>query len=154
MEKNMQRRVGMVDLDTGELLEEGVPVWVGIKVKSLYERWVAMNQHFLEEFAARKDVRGEVFRVFIYLNARLDFHNLIQVSQIEIADALGMQKQSVNRAIRKLEELGIILRGPKVGKSSSWRLNPHAGWKGKVRDLRPALERHLRRVEQTAEKQE
>jgi hypothetical protein len=41
--------------------------------------------------------------------------------------------------MRKLEELGIILRGQKVGKGHAWRLNPNAGWKGKLKELRPAL---------------
>jgi hypothetical protein len=57
-----------------------------------------------------------------------------------------MQKQNVNRAIKKLEALGIILRGPKVGRSSSWRLNPNAGWKGKVTHLRQAQRHHLELV--------
>jgi CTP-dependent riboflavin kinase len=94
---------------------------------------------FLEEFAAREDVHGETFRVFIYLNARLDFDNLINVPQSEIAKALDMKQPNVSRAIKKLEELGIIIRGEKIGKISAWRLNPNAGWKGKAKDLQPAL---------------
>ena len=66
------RRLGMVDLDTGEMLNEGVPVWVGVKARSPYgRRWMAMNQDFLLEFAARDDVHGEVLKVFVYLNGRL-----------------------------------------------------------------------------------
>ena len=83
-----------------------------------------VNQQFLEEFASRKDVTGEVLRVFLYLNARLDFENIIQVPQTEIAERLGLQPQNVHRAIKQLEALGVIIRGPKVGRSSSWRLNP------------------------------
>ena len=60
---------------------------------------------------------------------------------MEIADALKMKRQSVHRAIKQLEDLGVILRGPKAGRSSSWKLNPNAGWKGKVRNLGPALDR-------------
>ena len=90
-----------------------------------------VNQDFLQEFAARRDVGAEVLRVFLYLNARLDFENIIQVPQLEIAEKLGIKRQNVYRATRQLEDLGIILRGPKVGRSSSWRLNPNAGWKGK-----------------------
>ena len=102
-----------------------------------------VNQQFLEEFASRKDVTGEVLRVFLYLNARLDFENIIQVPQTEIAERLGLQPQNVHRSIKRLEELGIIIRGPKVGRSSSWRLNPQAGWKGKVVDLREAQRQQL-----------
>ncbi len=136
----MQRQLGVIDLQTGEVLT-GVPVWFGVKVQSPYgRRWVGMNQHFLEEFAAREDVHGETFRVFIYLNAILDFDKVICVRQKDIAQALKMQQPNVSRAIKKLEELGIILRSAKVGKISAWRLNPNAGWKGKVKDLRPALD--------------
>ena len=136
----MRKQIGMIDLDTGQLMD-GVPVWFGVKERSPYgRRWVGMNQNFLEEFAAREDVHGETFRVFIYLNARLDFDNLISVPQKEIAAALKMRQSNVSRAIKKLEELGVIIRGPKVGKISAWRLNPNAGWKGKVKDLRPALQ--------------
>ena len=86
-----------------------------------------MNQNFLREFAARKDIGLEAYRVFLYLDARLSSRKLIQVPQTEIEEDLHMHKQSVNRAIRKLKELGIIIRGPKVGRISSWRLNPNAG---------------------------
>ena len=108
-----------------------------------------INQHFLEEFAARRDIGNEVLRVFLYLNARLDFENIIQVQQTEIAERLGMQPPNVHRAIKKLEELGVILRGPKVGRSSSWRLNPNAGRKGKVTNLRQAQRHHLELVKPT-----
>ena len=105
-----------------------------------------VNQDFLREFSARRDVTGEVLRVFLYLNSRLDFENVIQVPQVEIAEELGMHKQHVNRAVSRLEELGIILRGPKVGRSSSWRMNPMAGWKGKIVNLRSAQRSHLELV--------
>jgi DNA-binding IclR family transcriptional regulator len=91
-------------------------------------------------------VGAEVLRVFLYLNARLDFENIIQVPQLEIAEKLGIKRQNVYRATRQLEDLGIILRGPKVGRSSSWRLNPNAGWKGKVTHLRQAQRHHLELV--------
>jgi hypothetical protein len=95
------RRVGMVDLDTGEVLS-GVPVWVGAKARSPYgDRWIAVSQDFLEELAARRDVHGETLRVFVFLNARLDFNNLIQVPMIEIAERLGMKPPNVRRAMKK-----------------------------------------------------
>lgn len=104
---------------------------------------VQMNQDFLKEFSARRDIGLEVYRVFTYLNARLDFENVIQIQQTEIAEHLGMHKQSVHKAVKQLEALGVILRGPKVGRCSSWRLNPMAGWKGKITNLRTAQRDHL-----------
>lgn len=141
-----KRLVGYID-DRGEIHDHVVPVLVGHKIHSPYgHRWMQINQDFLKEFAARRDLGNEVLRVFLYLNARLDFENVIQVPQVEIAAELGMQRQNVHRAIKQLEDLGIIIRGPKVGRSSSWRLNPQAGWKGKVVHLREAQRQHLELV--------
>ena len=58
----------------------------------------------------------------------------------EIVEALDMRRAHVTRATRKLEELGIILCGPKVGRAHAWRLNPNAGRKGKLKELQPALQ--------------
>ena len=131
--------IGCVD-EHGEL-HQGIPVFCRTKIHSPYgENWMQINQHFLEEFAARRDVGLEVYRVFMYLNARLDFHNIIRVPQVEIAKALGMHKQSVHKAVKKLVDLGILIPGPVA---SAWRLNPQAGWKGKVVDLREAQRQQL-----------
>lgn len=135
----MRRQLLTYDAATGELLD-GVPVWFGVKERSPYgRRWVGMNQDFMFEFARRKDVGLEVWRVFGYLNGILDFDNMIHVSQKEIAEALDMKRPNVSRAMKKLEDLGIILRGAKTKRITAYRLNPNAGWKGKVKDLRPAL---------------
>lgn len=129
----------MIDLDTGELLEEGVPVWVGRRKLLPYTRFMVTNQNVLEVLATRRDVTGETLRVFMYLGSQLEFENLIAVKQTDVAEALGMRRQNVNRAFRKLEELGVILRGPKVGASSSWKLALEAGWKGTGDELRRKL---------------
>ena len=148
------RIVGYVD-QNGEIHEGVVPVLCGTKLQSPYgDRWMQFNQEFLTELAARRDLGNQALRVFIYLNGRLDFQNVIQVEQTEIAQVLGMQKQNVNQAIKRLEEFGIIIRGPKVGRSSSWKLNPMAGWKGKISHLRTAQANHLRLVSGGKEKTE
>src|SRR5215208_5222578 len=137
--KGMRRQLLTYDTHTGEVLD-GVPVWFGVRERSPYgRRWVGMNQDFMFEFAMRKDIGLEVWRVFGYLNGILDFDNMIHVSQTEIAKALDMKQPNVSRSMKKLEDLGIILRGAKIGRICAYRLNPNAGWKGKVKDLRPAL---------------
>ena len=144
----MERRkiVGYID-QHGEIHEGVIPVLCGTKIQSPYgDRWMQFNQEFLIELAARRDLGNQALRVFIYLNGRLDFLNVIQIEQTEIAETLGMRKQNVNQAIKRLEDFGIIVRGPKVGRSSSWTLNPMAGWKGKVSHLRTAQTNHLRLV--------
>ena len=59
--------------------------------------------------------------------ARLDYENLIQVNQAEVSEQVGMNRHNVNRSIKKLIELGVILEGVKIGISRSYRLNPNFG---------------------------
>ena len=51
--------------------------------------------------------------------ARLDYENLIQVNQAEVAEQVGMNRHHVNRSIKKLIELGVVLEGVKIGISRS-----------------------------------
>ena len=54
----------------------------------------------------------------------LTMKNLIQVNQAEVSEQVGMNRHNVNRSIKKLIELGVILEGVKIGISRSYRLNP------------------------------
>ena len=56
--------------------------------------------------------------------ARLDYENLIQVNQAEVAEQVGMNRHNVNRSIKKLIELGVVLEGVNLGISRSYRLSP------------------------------
>ena len=145
------RRIGAHDQETGEVLDEGVAVWVGRKIVSPYGRqWMQVNQDALAEIAADRDLGTEAFRVFLYLSSRLDFENLIVVPQAEIATALTMKRQAVGRALKILVSKEILVRGPKIGSVSSYRLNPHYGWKGKVKNLHQARQERLQLVEAVA----
>ena len=143
-----KRQIGSVDLNTGELLD-GINVWFGQKLVSPYGRdWMQVNQNALVEIAADREIGGEALRVFLYLNGRLDFENLIAVPQVEVAAALGMTRQSVNRALKLLVGKGIIVRASQTGRGvTALRLNPHYGWKGKVRNLRQARQTRLQLIE-------
>jgi DNA-binding IclR family transcriptional regulator len=114
--------------------------------------WMQVNQEATAVIAADPDFGLEAFRVFTLLCARLDFENWIRVPQTELAEALGMKRPNVSRAVKLLERKGIILPGPKVDRSSVWRLNPHYGWKGKVVNFQQAQrERHLQLVKSATE---
>ena len=56
-----------------------------------------------------------------------------------------MNRHNVNRSIKKLIELGVILEGVKIGISRSYgKLNPNFGWKGSAKGHREALHEHLK----------
>ena len=89
-----------------------------------------MNQAALITIA--NELNHDQMRVLMALLAELDYENYIQVAQMDIAEALTMQKTNVSRAVKNLIDFGIILEGPKIGRSKTYRLNPQFGWKGTV----------------------
>ncbi len=69
----------------------------------------------------------QAYRVLCYVMAVLDFENWIQLNQSELSEKLKMKRQNFNRALLKLENEKILLRGPRVGGSATFRLNTNYG---------------------------
>lgn len=134
------RNITQVDLETGEDLGGFVAV-IRPRQKSSFQRHFTMNQAALLTIA--NELNHDQMRVLMVLLADLDYENYIQVAQIDIAEALRMQKTHVSRAIKNLIEFGIIIEGPKIGRSKTYRLNPQFGWKGTVTNHRKALKNGL-----------
>lgn len=133
-----EKRVGSVDLDTGEILEYSLVAMQRKIPNGFAEGWVAMAQNALD-LLATSDLRGDDLKVLLYLLGRLDFENLIQIEQVGIASKLGLHKAAVSRSIRHLLAQGCVLEGPKIGRSRTYRLNPHYGWKGSAKEHQKAL---------------
>lgn len=100
-----------------------------------------MNQAALLTIA--NELNHDQMRVLMALLADLDYENYIQVAQMDIAEALNMQKTNVSRAVKNLLEVGIVIEGPKIGRSKTYRLNPQFGWKGTVTNHKKALKNGL-----------
>ena len=136
------KRLGQVDMDTGELLGEGFVAYVVPKRRNGFQKdgWIAMTQKASAlETLANADLGDEARRVFLILLAHLEHENFILTPQTEMAAKLKMEKTNFNRAMRKLEAEGVILRGPKVGRMVSFKLNPEYGWKGSAKKHVQAL---------------
>lgn len=101
----------------------------------------------LEAIAKDKDFSGENMRVLFYLFSKIDFENFIQLPQQKIAEELGIHKANVSKNLRFLTDKGILIEGPKIGRSKSFRLNPQYGWKGKVKNLTEARRARFKTIE-------
>ncbi len=141
----MDRRFQQVDTETGEVVDGYVAVLMPKRRNAFGQDWHAMAQSAWDMIATA-DLSGADFRVMAALMARLDFENLIQVQQVEIAEHLGMQKQNVGRSIKRLVEMGILLEGPKIGRSRSFRLNPNFGWKGSAKGHHRAIQERMKQA--------
>ncbi len=124
---------GYVDKYTGENF--GFPVLCGRKRNPYGNGWVMNSQDAAILLAKDKDIKGETHRVLWFIIGILDFQNWVQLSVTEIAKELQMQRSHISRAMKVLEEKEVIIRGPKVGRSYAFMLNPDFGWKGKVKNL-------------------
>lgn len=132
-----------VDTETGEIISLTMP-YKPMK-SNLGGGWMAIYQEALNWVADAK-LSYEEYRVFLKLLGKLDFENYIRVTQTEIAKELGMKQPSVARAIKGLLEQDIIRKGPKVGNSNTYRLNPMIGHKGQGINKTKKEYEHLKRI--------
>ena len=128
------RTVRQVDVETGEVLSAGMLVYVPQRAK-LKGGWFMASQEGLAVLA-KHDLSIREMRVLLYLMSKLDFENFIYVPQADVAKELQLDKGNVSKCVKKLIELGIIIKGPKVGRAATFRLSPDFGWKGRVKKSR------------------
>ena len=141
----MNKRLQQIDSETGEIVDGFVAYVVPKRKNGFGQGWLAMAQNGAE-ILAQSNLSGNDFKVLMKLLSVLDYENLIQVSQADVARELNMHRQHVQRSIKRLIDLGIVLEGVRIGISRSYRLNPNFGWKGSAKGHREALHEHLKVV--------
>ncbi len=126
-------RIGQIDLDTGEVMEHATMALILRRGRNGFgKRWFAMGQDPAIAMAERgRELGRDGFMVFMFLIGSLDYENEIAVSQAEIGSRLGLAKQNVSRAMKRLLAMEVIEEGRKFGSMKSYKLNPSFGWKGK-----------------------
>ena len=139
----MNRHMQQIDHQTGEVVEGFVAYVVPKRKNGFQKGWMAMAQEAMM-MLAQSNLTGNDMKVMWAMLARLDYENLIQVNQAEVAEQVGMNRHHVNRSIKKLIELGVILEGVKIGISRSYRLNPSFGGKAQLRATGRFLHEHLK----------
>ena len=139
----MKRVVGSV-METGEIMEGAVlGMFFPKRQNGFREGWVAMAQEPMMALA-KSDLGAQEMRVLFAVLAKLDFENFLLLSVADLAREIGMQRPNVSAAISKLEAFGVLLRGPKAGRSSTFRLNPSFGWRGSASNHQKALKERMR----------
>ena len=139
----MNKRLQQIDSETGEIIDGFVAYVVPKRKNGFGQGWLAMAQNGAE-ILAQSNLSGNDFKVLMKLLSVLDYENLIQVSQADVARELNMHRQHVQRSIKRLIDFGIVLEGVRIGISRSYRLNPNFGWKGSAKGHREALHEHFK----------
>ncbi|MEC5308844.1 replication/maintenance protein RepL [Bacillus thuringiensis] len=124
--------VEVPDEETGEIQQY---LLTPAKKKKVYKGdWGMMFQEGLTH-VAKLNLKGETLRVYMILLAKLDYENWLRVRQQDIADELHIKKQAVSRAIKELFDHGILVKGPKVGASNTYRLDPSFAFRGRDKNF-------------------
>ena len=138
------KRVTHSVLDTGEVMEGAVlGMFFPKRQNGFREGWLAMAQGALMELA-QSDLGQQDWRVLAGVLAKLDYENFLLLSVADLAKEIGMQRPHVSTSITKLEAMGVLIRGPKAGRSSTFRLNPSFGWKGSAANHQKALKERMK----------
>lgn len=132
--------------DQGELFKPEDYAFVVVPRKAKVRGWFMAFEEAMAKLAADRELWGVPQAVLHYLLSKLSFENHILVQQAEIARVLKLPKETVSRAIAKLIDKGVIERGPKLGRTWSYKLNPYYGWKGDVQNLFEEQKRRLQLV--------
>lgn len=131
-----QKRLKQVDEATGEVID-GFVAYIAPKRKNGFqaEGWIAMAQgETVVNLAKSPRLQGQDFRVLMILMAHLEHENYILTPQAEMAEKIGMLPANFSRSVARLVEEGVILKGPKIGRMGSFKLNPEYGWKGSAKN--------------------
>lgn len=78
---------------------------------------------------AKFSMTQEEYRLLFYCLGHMSLENWVHISQQEMGDDLGMQKQNVYRALKGLSEKGVIAV-QKAGRNNYYRVNPEIAWRG------------------------
>lgn len=117
------------------IISGGKGTYVFFPSKLKIKGWFMCFQEGFKELAKDRELRGAPRSVLDYLMSILDYENDLKITQAIIAKELNIGTNRVSEAIKVLLDKKIILKGPKLGCSWSYRLNHKYGWKGKVKNL-------------------
>lgn len=77
-----------------------------------------MKPVVLRELCLLKELKTYHYKVILFLLTTNE------ASQTEIATALEVPKQNINRAFKDLSSMDIVIRSRKVGSTIYWKINP------------------------------
>ncbi len=129
---------GLSDEEKTILRERGL-IQEGVNINHISRRPIFMEPqfsttpHFTHQYLALEpELTGKVLKVFHYVCSILEFDNWVDFSTVWVAEKMGLKREQVSRALKTLEEKGLLIRGEKIGNHYKWRLNPEAAWMGRA----------------------
>lgn len=90
------------------------------------------------------------YRVRDWLMGTIGIGNYVYVNQAEMARRLRIERATASRAIKRLIELGILIQGPKSGRSNTYMVSPafcfSSGLGNGIKARKEAIKQHKAKV--------
>jgi len=136
-----RRRLGQVDLDTGEVMA-GVVVHLPTRRHMPYgDSWLTTYQPPWVGLATDPDITLITWRIIGWAISNLGWSNWIDCSPTKIGKVLGIARPNVPRQLTLLATKNVLISGGRCHKGCRrYRLNPAYAWRGRAGDLAAALE--------------
>lgn len=99
---------------------EWIPLWQGIET----------GVSLMEQAEFEKPLTQTEYRVRDMLLGLIHIGNWAIVNQAEIARRLRIHRPDVSQAIKRLIELGIVIKGTKMGRNHQYMISPGFAFKG------------------------
>lgn len=133
-------RVGLIDKETGEVIDEGSLIYVQkrVRIKGFF---MGMQEGF--ESLAKRRIGAEALNVLMFLIGRMGYENITRMTHKEIAEPLAMKRQNVTRALKTLQKVGVI----EPGEHHALHLHTDYGWKGSVQNMRKQQAKDMRQTQ-------
>lgn len=106
--------------------------------KAKISGWFMAFDAGFKEMSMDKELRGIPQAVFLYLMGSMAFENFVAIEQKEICEKLQLEKAQSSKAFKTLVEKGLLIKGPKIGRSGSYKINFNYAWRGKSNNLKKA----------------
>ena len=129
------RKIGLIDLETGEILEDRV-YFIGRKPTKIDKGFVKVFVAFLEDLVQDEKITGKASRLLLYAVKNADWNKLtVYLHYKEVCQELGVSKATFFNWLKDLLEGGYLER---TAKPFVYKLKPYSFVKGsmsKVDDL-------------------
>jgi hypothetical protein len=88
----------------------------------------------LSRLAMDKELNSTDIRLLLFISSIIDYENILNVSQRELSESLGIVQQEISKSIRKLVKGGYLKIIGTVGRQNIYRLDPHFAFKSRAKN--------------------
>jgi hypothetical protein len=92
----------------------------------------------LVRVATDKELNYTDTRVLLFISGIVDYENILNISQKELSQGLGIVQQEISKSIKKLIERDYLRIIGKIGRQNVYRLSPYFAFKSRAKNY-PAL---------------